>query len=63
VNVCGTNYRTTWSQAKEEQNSTTLMAEKDCRTAEAVFAEGRGMMSNKTEAAKEIAENKTAFSL
>jgi hypothetical protein len=63
VNVCGINYRNAWSQTKEEQNSTILMAERDCRAAEAVFAEERRMMPSMTEAAKEIVENKTAFSL
>jgi hypothetical protein len=36
---------------------------RDSRAAEAVFAEGRGMMSNTTWEAKEIVENKMAFSL
>lgn len=54
ANVCGTNYRTAWSQTKEEQNSATVMAERDCRATEAMFAGGRRMRPSMTEVAKKF---------
>jgi hypothetical protein len=48
VNVCDINYRTARPQTKEEHNSTILMAEGDCRVAEAMFAEGRRMFLSMT---------------